>query len=174
MGMTQGGNTSAPDRPPRISDMTPLPAHSPEMIEMKAACWYNFPEMVNDGVVLAGIWWWTRGGEWARPWWSLLLVAFAVGFALRLYQLVSYNDLLNRLVFNTFGHNIVLWFIVIGEAVYLIDQYKFFGAALFLMGHHLFFSAWIDLPGRFLVNRRNGGDATAAFRERIRAQTPGA
>ncbi len=154
--------------------MQPLPAHAPEMIEMKAACWYNFPEMVNDGVVLAGVWWWTRGGEWVRPWWTLLLLAAVVGFALRLLQLVRYSHILNSVVHNTFGHNIVLWFIVIAEAVYFIDQYKFFTLALFILGHHLFFAAWVDLPGRLLVDRFYGGDAKAAFAHQIRARTPAA
>ena len=137
---------------------------------MRAECWYNLPEIANDAAVMGAIWWWVRDGEWSRSPLTLLALAFAVSFSLRLLQLVTYSEGLNRVVLNTFGHNVWLWLIVIAEAVWFIDQYKFFTVALFLMAHHLFLSNVVDVPGRLLVDRRYGGDAPGAFERRIRAQ----
>lgn len=154
----------------RPSDPTPPPANAPEVIRMKAECWYNFPEMVNTGIVVVGIWWWAQGGEWVRSPLSLIGLAFAVGFALRLLQLVTYSEVLNQIVFNTFGHNIVLWVVVIIEAGYFLDQHKHFSAALGLIVYHLVGSNIVDLPGRLLVDRAHGRAAVDAFEARIRAR----
>lgn len=165
-----------PPEPPELrpADPAPPPPDAPEIIHMKAECWYNLPEMVNTGVVVVGIWWWTHGGEWARNPLTLVALAFAVGFALRLLQLVGYSEVLNQLVFNTFGHNIVLWVVVIGEALWFIDQHKQFSVALGLIVYHLIGSNIIDLPGRMLVDRAHGGKPIDAFEAKIRARvSPG-